>query len=93
MKGVKMMESNKLKELNSISLVDAEGKIIETINVYDPENVTICILVRNNGEDDDLAISSASPIDMIVMADNLINKSSEVTGASRKLILKTMLQG
>jgi len=88
-----MMESNKLQGLDSISLVDAEGKIIETINVYDPENVSICILVRNDGEDDDLVISSASPIDMIVMADNLVNRSSEVTGASKKLILKTMLQG
>ena len=86
MKGVKMMESNRLKELDSISLVDAEGKIIETIKVYDPENVSICILVRNDGEDDDLAISTNSPIDMIVMADNLINKASEVTGASKKLI-------
>ena len=88
-----MMESNKLQGLDSISLVDAEGKIIETVKVYEPENVSICILVRNDGEDDDLAISSASPIDMIVMADNLVNKSSEVTGASKKLILKTMLQG
>lgn len=88
-----MMESNKLQGLDSISLVDAEGKIIETVKVYEPENVSICILVRNDGEDDDLVISSASPIDMIVMADNLVNKSSEVTGASKKLILKTMLQG
>ena len=87
------MESNKLQGLDSISLVDAEGKIIETVKVYEPENVSICILVRNDGEDDDLAISSASPIDMIVMADNLVNRSSEVTGASKKLILKTMLQG
>jgi hypothetical protein len=87
------MKSNKLQELNSISLVDAEGKIIETINVDDPENVTICILVRNDGEDDDLAISTNSPIDMIVMADNLVNKASKITGASKKLILKTMLQG
>lgn len=87
------MESNRLKELDSVSLVDAEGKIIETIKVYDPENVSICILVRNDGEDDDLVISTNSPIDMIVMADNLVNKSSEVTGASKKLILNTMLQG
>lgn len=93
MKEVKIMESNRLKELDSVSLVDAEGKIIETIKVYDPENVSICILVRNDGEDDDLVISTNSPIDMIVMADNLVNKSSEVTGASKKLILKTMLQG
>jgi len=88
-----MMESNKLQGLDSISLVDAEGKIIETVKVYEPENVSICILVRNDGEDDDLAILTNSPIDMIVMADNLVNKSSEVTGASKKLILKTMLQG
>jgi len=87
------MESNKLQGLDSISLVDAEGKIIETVKVYEPENVSICILVRNDGEDDDLAILTNSPIDMIVMADNLVNKSSEVTGASKKLILKTMLQG
>ena len=88
-----MMKSNKLQELDSISLVDDEGKIIETINVDDPKNVTICILVRNDGEDDDLAISTNSPIDMIVMADNLVNKASDVTGASKKLILKTLLKG
>ena len=85
------MKNNELQRIASVSIVDAEGKIIDTVKVRDPQNVTMAILVKNtNRGEDDLAICSTSPIEMILLASNLIDKACEVAQIPRNTILKTL---